>query len=344
MQDAALYEIYLAGFGAAKYYHEEYNLLGDPSMMLWTEVPETLTVNHPPVVPIGSYSIPVAVSADGVPVDSALVSAHVKSTDSFTVAYTVGGSAMLPVYSSSGDSILITVTGYNLEHYSGVVFVSSGAYVSHLKSIINDSIGGNGNGDVNPGETINFPTWTINCGTQTANSTYGFLSTIDSFVTVAQDSSYFGTIATGDSALGTQEYIFTVDPACSDMHKIKFDLTVHDQAGTTWVSQLEVTVYAMMGIGDDNEHIFQVDYYLSNAYPNPLKDQAMVDYHIPRKEDVNLFVYDVSGRIVNMLVNGVVEPGYHSLRIDTKTYSSGIYFLRLKAGDKVITKKMMVLK
>ncbi len=344
MQDAALYEVYLAGFTLAKYYHEEYNLLGDPSMMLWTEVPQTLTVTHPPLIPVGPYNIPVNVLVYGAPVDSALVSALVKSTDSLTVAYTVGGNATLSVNTTGWDTVLVTVTGYNLEPYIGVVLVGSGPYISHLKSTIVDSLGGNGNGDANPGETINLPTWTINCGTEVANNVYCLFSTADSFAAVTQDSSFFGTVAAGDSALGTLDYVFMVDPRCSDMHSIVFDLTAYDEAGTTWVSQFEVTVLAMMGVEDDNSLSLPANYNLSNIYPNPVKDRTVISYQIPLRSAVSLCVYDVSGRLVNMLVNGIVEPGYRSLGLDTRTYSSGIYFLRLKAGDKVITKKMMVLK
>ncbi|OQX52880.1 MAG: hypothetical protein B5M53_07660, partial [Candidatus Cloacimonas sp. 4484_209] len=135
MQDAGLYHVYLSGTSRKQYYYEEYNCLGDPSMMVWTEVPKNLTVTHPTVIPVGSYSIPVTVEVNGTPVDNALVAGIVKSSDSLVTAYTSGGNAYLPVFTVGGDSVFITVTGYNLKPYYGVaVALASGAYVGYLKS------------------------------------------------------------------------------------------------------------------------------------------------------------------------------------------------------------------
>ncbi|TET77636.1 MAG: T9SS type A sorting domain-containing protein, partial [Candidatus Cloacimonadota bacterium] len=55
-------------------------------------------------------------------------------------------------------------------------------------------------------------------------------------------------------------------------------------------------------------------------------------------------VYDVSGRLTDVLIDGVVESGYHSIGLDTKGYASGIYFYRLIAGGKTFTRKMIVVK
>jgi hypothetical protein len=47
---------------------------------------------------------------------------------------------------------------------------------------------------------------------------------------------------------------------------------------------------------------------------------------------------------VDEVVGGVVEAGYHSVRLDTKGYVSGVYFYRLRAGSRIFTKKMIVVK
>ena len=245
MQDAALYRCYLAGFSMAKYYYEAYNLFGDPSMMLWTEVPQVLTVNHPSVIPIGPYSISVTVMVGGSPVDSALVAAVVKSTDSLVTAYTVGGNAVLPVYTPGVDSVFITVTGYNLEpYYGGIHAMSSGAYVSYLKSIIDDVSGGNGDGIANPGESIDWEMWVKNYGSADANGVYGLLSISDPYIGISVDSSWYGDIATGDSATGSVPYTFSIATDCPDAHTALFDLDVHDVNDTIWYSHPSITVYA----------------------------------------------------------------------------------------------------
>ena len=244
MQDAALYRCYLAGFSMAKYYYEAYNLFGDPSMMLWTEVPQILTVNHPPVIPIGPYSISVTVMVGASPVDSALVAALVKSTDSLVTAYTVGGNAVLPVYTPGVDSVFITVTGYNLEpYYGGILAMSSGPYVGYLKSVIDDIAGGNGDGVANPGETIDWEVWLKNYGNDDAIGVYGLLSITDPYISISVDSSWYGNIASGDSATGSVSYTFSIANNCPDGYTALFDLDVHDANGTIWYSHPSITVY-----------------------------------------------------------------------------------------------------
>jgi len=251
MQDAGLYHVYLAG-SMEQYYYEEYNCFGDPSMMIWTEVPQHLTVTHPAVIPVGPYSIPVNVTVSGSPVDSALVAAIVKSSGSLVTAYTVGGNAILPVNTIGGDSVFITVTGYNLEPYYGVILaLSNGPYVGYLKSTIDDIGGGNGDGIANPGETIDWEVWVENFGNATANGVYALLSLSDPYINISVDSSWYGNIAAGDSALGSIPYTFSIANNCPDGHTATFDLAAHDISDSIWVSNPAITVYAPVLIVDD---------------------------------------------------------------------------------------------
>jgi len=85
-------------------------------------------------------------------------------------------------------------------------------------------------------------------------------------------------------------------------------------------------------------------YGLSQSYPNPSSRDVTIRYQLPRKGNVSLKVYDVSGRLIEVLTDGVEEAGYHSESLDTKGYASGVYFYRLKAGDKTFTRKMLVVR
>ncbi|TET17777.1 MAG: T9SS type A sorting domain-containing protein, partial [Candidatus Cloacimonadota bacterium] len=87
-----------------------------------------------------------------------------------------------------------------------------------------------------------------------------------------------------------------------------------------------------------------VIYGLSQSFPNPCDKNAVIAYQIPLKGEVSLKVYDVSGRLVDVLVEGEVKPGYYPVRLDTKSYVSGVYFYRLAAGGKVFTRKLIVVR
>jgi len=60
--------------------------------------------------------------------------------------------------------------------------------------------------------------------------------------------------------------------------------------------------------------------------------------------DVTFTVFDVTGRTVAVLAQGLQFAGAHSIRFDASNLASGIYFYQLKAGSFVETKKFVLLK
>jgi hypothetical protein len=83
--------------------------------------------------------------------------------------------------------------------------------------------------------------------------------------------------------------------------------------------------------------------------PNPFNPVTKVAYHVPRESEVTIRVYDVSGRVVTTLVDGVVEPGRHAAvwngRNDAgESVGSGIYFCTMEAPDFHDSRKMTLLK
>jgi hypothetical protein len=85
-------------------------------------------------------------------------------------------------------------------------------------------------------------------------------------------------------------------------------------------------------------------YNLDQNYPNPFNPTTQISYSIKTKCVAELKVYDILGKEIATLVNMEKEPGKYSVQFNASQLSSGIYFYRLKAGDFVVTKKMMVLK
>ena len=58
----------------------------------------------------------------------------------------------------------------------------------------------------------------------------------------------------------------------------------------------------------------------------------------------NLSIYNLMGQKVTTLIDGHNEAGQHSVSWDAANYSSGIYFYRLSAGERVFTERMTLLK
>ncbi len=83
---------------------------------------------------------------------------------------------------------------------------------------------------------------------------------------------------------------------------------------------------------------------LQQNYPNPFNPTTMIQYSIPKESNVTLQVFDVLGRLVTTLVNGNQAAGKYSVSFDASKLSSGVYVYQLSTPNKVITKKMMLLK
>ncbi len=88
---------------------------------------------------------------------------------------------------------------------------------------------------------------------------------------------------------------------------------------------------------------------LSQNSPNPFLLRTNIKLNVPSATRARLAVYDVSGRLVRVLSNGILEPGSHTFTWDGKdstgrVVSPGIYFYRMTTPDKTLQKKMVVLR
>jgi photosystem II stability/assembly factor-like uncharacterized protein len=83
---------------------------------------------------------------------------------------------------------------------------------------------------------------------------------------------------------------------------------------------------------------------LFQSFPNPFNPATTIKYDLPTDSRVSLKVYDVLGREVLDLVDGVETAGQHEVVLNASELSSGVYFYRLKAGDFTDTKRFMLLK
>jgi len=83
---------------------------------------------------------------------------------------------------------------------------------------------------------------------------------------------------------------------------------------------------------------------LHENYPNPFNPTTTIKYDLADRSHVVLRVYDLLGREVAKLVDGLQEAGYKSLTFDAGGLASGLYFYGLNAGTFTDIKKMTVMK
>ncbi len=83
---------------------------------------------------------------------------------------------------------------------------------------------------------------------------------------------------------------------------------------------------------------------LSQNYPNPFNPETMIIYNLPSEQSVSLKIYDMTGREVSKLVNEVQSAGRYQIRFNSGNLSSGIYYLKMKAGEFSDVKKLVIMK
>ena len=83
---------------------------------------------------------------------------------------------------------------------------------------------------------------------------------------------------------------------------------------------------------------------LSQNYPNPFNPTTKIEFSIPQQSNVELKVYNILGQEVASLVNETMQPGRYVVPFDASKLASGMYIYKLRAGDYVSARKMMLLK
>ena len=83
---------------------------------------------------------------------------------------------------------------------------------------------------------------------------------------------------------------------------------------------------------------------LMQNYPNPFNPSTTIAFDIPTRSNVRLTVYDVLGREVAQLSNGMHEAGRYSVVWNATNVASGMYFFRLEADRFTAVRKMLLMK
>jgi len=107
--------------------------------------------------------------------------------------------------------------------------------------------------------------------------------------------------------------------------------------GATWIS-------ITGNVGIDNKDQFQAKYALRQNNPNPLKTNTSIRYSIGDRQFVQLKVYNYSGTEVATLVNEQKAAGSYEVKFDVSKLAPGNYFYKLRAGNYIETKKMVIIR
>lgn len=83
---------------------------------------------------------------------------------------------------------------------------------------------------------------------------------------------------------------------------------------------------------------------LSQNYPNPFNPVTQIAYELSEPADISINVYNVTGQRVATLYNGLQQSGRHQVAFDGSSLSSGVYIYQLRTSEKVLNRKMVLVK
>jgi hypothetical protein len=84
--------------------------------------------------------------------------------------------------------------------------------------------------------------------------------------------------------------------------------------------------------------------FVLSTYPNPFNPATTLSFTLPKAGRTRVTVYDLQGREVKVLADGMMRAGEQKMTFDGSELPSGIYFAQVEAGEMVMTQKMMLLK
>ncbi|GAB1419790.1 hypothetical protein MASR2M12_25550 [Bacteroidales bacterium] len=222
------------------YYWQAYNVLGDPSLVIYMNEGENNTVSHLPILPIGlnTYEVTalpgsyVGISKDGVLHGSALVG------PSGVVEVNIQ-----PVLSSGNVDIVVTKPQYKPYTVQVPAAALVGPYVVLDSYTINDA-GGNNNGLADYGETIPLNVTIKNVGADPSAAVTVTVSGTNPYVSLTSSpSKVFPAVAPNTTATVNNAFTFSVANFVPDQYQASFPLTLTD-GSATWQSTLRITLQA----------------------------------------------------------------------------------------------------
>jgi hypothetical protein len=135
-----------------------------------------------------------------------------------------------------------------------------------------------------------------------------------------------GIVATSDSIETDTIYTTTL-----------FELTLTGQSGSTKYSVL-VTVKDQPASGT------QLKYFLMPPYPNPFNGNTIIEFMMPNDGYASLKVFDILGREIQTLAQGMYLRGIHQFRWNAGTVASGVYYCAFTSGSITQTQRMVVVR
>lgn len=127
-----------------------------------------------------------------------------------------------------------------------------------------------------------------------------------------------------------------------------FDVNLHLPtmtlvAGTHGRSMFRIDVSVLTGVKEEKGNTPD-GFGISSNYPNPFNPSTTIVYSLDKGSSVSLELYDITGTLIALLDEGYRGAGTHRFNYRTQGESSGVYFVKLTAGNQTSIRKIILMK
>lgn len=223
-----------------RWVYYETNLFGDPTLDIWTAIPDDFTPEYMAAIPIGSNEISVSCGVANARIaleqEGQLIGREV--TDE-------SGTVLIEFFDpiSTVSPITLSIIGHNKNRYLSTIYVSADQpYIVQNEVVINDN--GNMNGVPEYSETVVLDVGFLNLGQQNGVELNATLTSDDEFITIINNQCSLGSIAAGDSTTVNAAFSFSIADYIPDNHSTHFIINVTDSNGEAGMSFFDITLSA----------------------------------------------------------------------------------------------------
>jgi hypothetical protein len=170
----------------------------------------------------------------------------------------------------------------------------------------------------------------------TATEVRAKLIPLDSSVTgVISNNRSFGNITAGSAAVNSSAYLIDI---MENTGILTFDVRISMGGYPYWLQENLV-----VGIEARSPRL-PGEFALYQNYPNPFNASTNIEFRNPKKGFVTLKIFNILGEEVATLLSASLLAGFHSYEFDASDLANGIYVYRLRTGNFVESRKMLLLK
>ncbi|RJP78638.1 MAG: hypothetical protein C4524_06395, partial [Candidatus Zixiibacteriota bacterium] len=221
----------------------ELNLIGDPTIDVWTMDPGDFTPTYNSVVLLGAQTFQVT----GISVSGALVTMSLNNQVIGQGTANASGLATVTFDQPLAQlgNLTLMITAHNMMPYQGSVQIipPAGPYVIHSSSQVVDAVTGNNNGQLDFGETVQLTMTVENVGVANATNVNLTIRSSDPLVTITDSTQSLGSINAGATGTVNSAFTFSVAATVEDLHGCNF--TLRATSGTdVWESYFVVVAHA----------------------------------------------------------------------------------------------------